>query len=215
MRPIATSRFGALCSALLLMAALSRPLIEPAAAATMMPSGFSEYVVASQLVMPTAFDFAPDGRLFVAEKRGIVKEFDSIDDTTPTVFADLRTEVHNAYDRGLLDIAVDPQFPERPYVYVFYAADAPIDGTAPTYGTPDADADTCPAGAECVASTRVSRLTAHDNGLAEETVLTADSCTEFPIHDGGGLAVGEDGALYASFGDGSWVGDDYGWHGAN
>ena len=42
--------------------------------------------------------FAADGRVFVAEKSGLVKVFDSLGDTTPTVFADLRTQVHNFLD---------------------------------------------------------------------------------------------------------------------
>ena len=82
--------------------------------------------------------------MFVAEKSGIVKTFDSIADTTPTVFADLRTQVHNYSDRGLLSLAVDPDFPAEPYVYVFYVHDAAIGGTRPRWGTPGATNDPCP-----------------------------------------------------------------------
>ena len=64
--------------------------------------GFSDSVVFSGLTEPTAVRFSPDGRVFVAEKSGLIKVFDSLKDTTPTVFADLRTEVHNFWDRGLL-----------------------------------------------------------------------------------------------------------------
>ena len=74
------------------------------------PSGgtFTDAVVFSGLTEPTTFRFASDGRIFVAEKRGIIKVFDSLTDTSPTIFADLRTEVDNYWDRGLLGLALDP-----------------------------------------------------------------------------------------------------------
>src|SRR5919106_123765 len=59
------------------------------------PPGFSETVVFDGLTEPTAVRFSPDGRVFVAEKSGLIKVFDNLSDTTPTVFADLRTQVHN------------------------------------------------------------------------------------------------------------------------
>ena len=63
--------------------------------------------------------FAPDGRVFVATKSGIINVFDSLDDTTPTQFADLRSKVHDYWDRGLLGHGARPGFTTgRPYVYV-------------------------------------------------------------------------------------------------
>src|SRR3954462_6145635 len=116
----------------LLLAGLARP--EHAAAAV--PTGFQETVVFRGLTEPTAVRFSPDGRIFVAEKSGLIKVFDSLADTTPSVFADLRTNVHNFWDRGLLGLALDPSFPTKPYVYVLYTYDAPIGGVAPTWGSP-------------------------------------------------------------------------------
>ena len=75
-------------------------------------------VVFDGLTRPTAIQFSPDGRVFVAEKSGLIRVFSDLSDTTPTVFADLRTNVHNYWDRGLLGLALDPQFPTKPYVYV-------------------------------------------------------------------------------------------------
>ena len=75
----------------------------PAAAVTV-PPGFQQQTVISGLTEPTTVRFSPDGRVFVAEKSGIIKVFDSINDTNPTIFADLRTEVHNYWDRGLLNM---------------------------------------------------------------------------------------------------------------
>ena len=83
------------------------------------------------LQQPTAFAFSPDGRVFVAEQSGLIKVFSDLDDTSATTFADLRTSVHNFWDRGLLGLALDPQFPTRPYVYVAYTYDAVIGGSRP------------------------------------------------------------------------------------
>ena len=41
-----------------------------------LPSGFQESTVYSGLTNPTAIEFASDGRVFVAEKRGVIKVFD-------------------------------------------------------------------------------------------------------------------------------------------
>ena len=60
---------------------------------------------------PSSNSPCPDGRIFVAEKSGLIKVFDNLNDPTPTVFADLRTKVHNFWDRGLLGMALHPSFP--------------------------------------------------------------------------------------------------------
>ena len=96
----------------------------PEAAASTMPTGFQEQVVFSGLSNPTNIEFSPDGRVFVAEKSGLIKVYDSLADLTPDVFADLRTNVHDQWDRGLLGLALAPGFPTNPWVYVLYTYDA-------------------------------------------------------------------------------------------
>ena len=108
-----------------------------------------------------AMRFAPDGRVFVAEKSGRIKVFDSLSDPTPTVFADLSAQVHDFWDRGLLGLALDPQLHRgRPYVYALYAYDkAPNSASTPRWG----DACATPPGPTadgCVISGRLSRLNA-------------------------------------------------------
>ena len=73
--------------------------------------------------------FSSDGRVFVAEKRGVIKVFDSLTDPTPDVFADLNVNVHNFWDRGLLGMALAPNFPTDPYVYVLYTYDHELGST--------------------------------------------------------------------------------------
>ena len=169
---------------------------------------FEESTVYSGLVNPTAIRFSPDGRIFVAEKRGVIKVFDNLSDTTPDIFADLRTNVYNFWDRGLLGLAIDPNFPTNPYIYALYTYDAPIGGTAPFWGTPNVDSDPCPnpPGATsdgCLVSGRLSRLKANGNVMETEEVLINDWCQQYPSHSIGSLAFGSDGALYVSGGDGS------------
>src|SRR5215212_800326 len=202
-----------------LLAAAVVVLLAPisANAVATLPSGFQEEAVLSGLTNPSNVEFSQDGRVFVAEKSGLIKVFDGLSDTTPTTFADLRTKVHNFWDRGLLGLALAPNFPSDPHVYVLYTYDAAIGGTAPRWGTAGVSSDPCPTppGATadgCVVSGRLSKLTASgDTMTGSEQVLIEDWCQQYPSHSVGNLAFGSDGALYVSAGDGAsfnWV--DYG-----
>src|SRR4029453_2435430 len=143
---------------------------------SVLPASFTEDILfAGQLTNPTAVRFLPDGRIFVAQKNGVIKVFDSLADTSPDQFADLSGNVHNFWDRGLLGFAIDPAFTAgRPYVYVLYTYDAPIGGSPPPWGgacatPPGATAD------GCVVSARLSRLTASGNTMTgSELVLIND-----------------------------------------
>jgi glucose/arabinose dehydrogenase len=219
--PKRAGRLGALVA--ITMAASSVVVVgttDPAAAASL-PPGFQEEIVFAGLTQPTAVRFSSDGRVFVAEKSGLVKVFDNLSDTTPTVFADLRTQVHNFWDRGLLDVALAPGFPTDPWVYVLYTFDAAIGGTAPRWGSVGGTSDGCPTppGATadgCVVAGRLSRLQASGNvAVGSEQVLIEDWCQQYPSHSIGSLAFGADGALYVSGGDGaSFNFVDYGQDGA-
>jgi glucose/arabinose dehydrogenase len=146
LRPCRRGRvLPATLSVALVLASLTALMVSaapPAQAATL--PGFEESTVFSGLANPTVVRFAGDGRVFVAEKRGVIKVFDSLTDSTPTVFADLRTNVYNFWDRGLLGMALAPSFPTDPSVYALYTHDAAIGGTAPRWGSPGADSDPAP-----------------------------------------------------------------------
>ena len=79
-------------------------------------AGFQDTVLPQTgLVDPAVIQFAVDGRLFVAEKSGAdCHVYDSLSDTTPTLAVDLRTAVHNFWDRGLLGMVLHPNFPATP-----------------------------------------------------------------------------------------------------
>jgi glucose/arabinose dehydrogenase len=176
-----------------------------------LPAGFQESVAFSGLDHPTALRFSPDGRIFVAEKNGRIKVFDDLADTTPTLFADLSTNVYNFWDRGLLGLALDPAFPSQPYVYVLYTYDHELGSSAPAprWGTPGVLSDPCPTppgptADGCLVSGRLSRLQASGNVMVgSEQVLIEDWCQQYPSHSIGSLAFGADGALYVSGGDGA------------
>ena len=191
----------------------------PSAQAQPLQPGFTETVVFSGLTDPTDVAFAPDGRVFVSEKSGLIKLFSSLNATTPTIAADLRTQVHNFWDRGLLSIAIDPQFPLRPYLYAFYTYDGKIGAVAPKWGQPGVSSDDCPTppgptDEGCVVSTRLSKLTISGGVVSGEQTLIHDWCQQFPSHSAGGLVFGPDGMLYASGGDGaSFLFTDYGQEG--
>src|SRR5689334_4366644 len=79
---------------------------------TTLPAGFVETpVVTSGLSNPTAMEFAPDGRLFVAQQGGQLRVIKN-GALLPTPFVSLT--VSSSSERGLLGIAFDPNFGTAP-----------------------------------------------------------------------------------------------------
>ncbi len=133
-------------------AAIAALLAVCAPAAATVPPGFTESTAISGLNTPTAVRFSPAGKIVVAEKTGVIKQFDSLSDTTPTVIADLSSEVHDFWDRGLLGLALDPGFDTNGRLYALY-----------TYNDHGWPAQSCPSppGATdsgCVVSGRLSMI---------------------------------------------------------
>jgi len=125
----------------------------------------------------TALAFAPDGRLFWAQRSGSVRVWQ---DGASRVFATVRTvttERNGSYsERGLLGLAISPTFATDRFVYAFYS-DA-NDTTQHVIRWYDCDGtgehptiiDTFPSGNDC-------------------------------CHKGGRIAFGPDGKLYVTLGD--------------
>ncbi len=207
--------------ALALAAVLAGALVlaAPAGADPALPDGFQDEVVLSNLDQPTNFRFAKDGRIFVALKSGEILAFEDFDDTTPQVFANLRTDVYDNSDRGLLGLALDPKFTEgRPYVYALYTYDHVLGDPAPApkYGAVDSGGDPdCPtqnSSHSCLVSGRLVRLAEdplneghaiESGGDPVQTELVQGWCQQFSSHSVGDLQFGPEGALYVSGGDGA------------
>ena len=113
------SRF--LLGACALVVLLSTPGVARADLA--LPDGFAEITVAKRLADPTALAYAPDGRMFVAEKSGRLRvvRADGVLASTPVI--DISDHVASAGDRGLLGIAVDAAFATNRFVYLLYTYD--------------------------------------------------------------------------------------------
>ena len=183
-----------------------------ARAALAVPAGFQQKAVITGLTNPTNVQFSPDGRVFVAEKGGVIKMYDSLTDTTPTVYADLRAEVYNFWDRGLLGLALDPDFPADPKVYVLYTYNGVIGGPPGMWPSSNGTDDECadPTGAGCDVSARLAVLT-ESGGEVSKKVLVEDWCQQYPSHTIGTIAFGADGMLYAGGGEGAgFSATDYG-----
>ncbi|MFL5338819.1 MAG: PQQ-dependent sugar dehydrogenase [Gemmataceae bacterium] len=142
-----------------------------------LPLGFSETALATGLTAPTAMEFAPDGRLFVAEQGGALRVVKN-GSLLPTPFVSLT--VDSSGERGLLGVTFDPNFATNQFVYVYY--------TVP--GSP--------------AHNRVSRFTANGDvaSAGSETVLMdLDNLSTAANHNGGALHFGSDGKLYIAVGE--------------
>src|SRR6186997_640711 len=87
-RPARARRAVTIAGVLMLAWLVSLTARADAARAGTVPAGFADSVAISGLTDPTAVRFARDGRVFVAEKSGLIKVFDGVSDPTPTVFAD-------------------------------------------------------------------------------------------------------------------------------
>ena len=85
--------------------------------------GFSSSIVLSGLTNPTAVRFASDGSVWVTQKNGKIMRYSSLSATTPTVFADLSAEVNQYWDHGMMGLALAPNFPTDPSIYVLYSYD--------------------------------------------------------------------------------------------
>jgi len=134
------------------------------ASAAILPSGFSETVIASGLSAPTAMDFAPDGRLFVCQQGGQLRVIKN-DVLLASAFLTVTTD--STGERGLLGIAFDPDFSNNQWVYIYYTVPgSPAHNRVSRF---TANGDVAVPGSESVILTSV--MTASSMWLWEKTRL--------------------------------------------
>ncbi|PYT11820.1 MAG: hypothetical protein DMF51_14575 [Acidobacteria bacterium] len=175
---VATGRRSCVGVAFLLLAAL------PAAAQTVNDPGLQVEVVAGGLSQPTTMAFIGDGDILVLQKaNGQVRRIiGGVLQPAPV----LDVGVGSLSERGLLGIALDPDFPVNRHVYLYLTESST---GADTVGVPG------PVG------NRVYRGTWDGTTLVNPTLILDLPVTPGPNHNGGVLAFGPDGALYAVIGD--------------
>jgi aldose sugar dehydrogenase len=132
--------------------------------------------------MPSSLTFTNDGRMFFNEvydgRIRVVENSQLLDEP----FALLDIAQPGGYtEHGLLGLALHPGFDTNGYVYVFYTVGG--------------------AGGQPIAQ-RIVRFTDQDNVATDETVIV-DNLPYGPrcCHNGGRIAFGPDGMLYATIGD--------------
>jgi glucose/arabinose dehydrogenase len=129
----------------------------------------------------TAFTQTPDGRMFVAQQGGQLRVVTAAGVLLTTPFITLT--VDDVGERGLLGVAVHPNFANNGYVYLYY--------TTPESG----------------AHNRISRFTANPANPNIVSVGSELRIADLPAlssatnHNGGALHFGIDGKLYVAVGD--------------
>ncbi len=94
------------------------------AVAATLPSGFQETTVVSGLNVPVGLEFLPDSRMLVIEQPGKIRlVVNNVLQTNPIL--DITSEVLYFREQGLLGIAIDPDYPTRPYIYLYYTNQTP------------------------------------------------------------------------------------------
>jgi hypothetical protein len=79
----------------------------------------------SGLSNPTSLEWSPDGEnMYITQKNGLVRVVNNgVLESTP--FIDISAMTNGTRDRGLLDIAIHPDFENTPYVYLLFTYDPP------------------------------------------------------------------------------------------
>jgi len=138
-------------------------------------------LVASGLEVPWAVAEAPDGRLFVTERPGRVRivRLGRGGGLEARPWATVPARANPDAERGLLGIALDPDFARNGFVYLYYSY----------------------AGAGGATLNRLVRM--HDSsGVGTDETVLLDNIPGSSNHDGGRIAFGPDGKLYVATGDG-------------
>lgn len=165
---------------------LTTPRIVPTTGRPAVPTALTQDVYVGGLMLPVAFEFAPDGHtLFVNELYGKVRLVED-GQLRPDPVVVLPTT--QGLEQGALGLALDPQFSRNRWFYVFYSQ--AVEGK----NEPRRN--------------RIVRFTEHNGRGTEETIILDNLPIGKPgpenvngDHNGGRIAFGPDGKLYVTMGD--------------
>ncbi len=162
----------------------ARSLVVPVAAQTV-PDGFSvETIHQKSAAKSTGFGLLPDGRvLVIGHHSGNVNLI--VEGAADPVTVATIPHLAISSERGLLGVAVDPEFPIESYVYLYYTSDSGVNRVAryPVEGA--------------LSDPTSTDLTIDVAG--EEILLEIVDDSEY--HNAGTLRFGSDNTLYVSHGD--------------
>jgi glucose/arabinose dehydrogenase len=151
------------------------------AARQALPTGFTRVDVGAGLTEPTAMVFKGD-RIFVTEKGGAIRVVREDGVLKPNPLTTLHVSTES--ERGLLGIALDPNYASNKFIYVYYTTGP---GAKNYSGDPE---------------NRVARLKKrqHQPGFKERILLDHIPSTN-GNHNGGDIHFGFDGKIYISVGE--------------
>ncbi|HEY8172313.1 MAG TPA: PQQ-dependent sugar dehydrogenase [Dehalococcoidia bacterium] len=169
--------------------------------------GFVTDVIVDELNAATVFAFAPDGRIFFGQKDGSIKIFKAGSLLATNYYT--VANVNDYHDRGLLGLALDPNFASNGWVYLSYTYDNnPADIGGPKTGQVIRVKANSPSGDVANPATMQvligSVVGTPAKPSCEDWPLDADCIpSDYDSHSVGNLKFGPDGKLYAAFGDGA------------
>ena len=135
-------------------------------------------VIADELESPSALAFAPDGRVFIAERRGSVRTLNGDSLSASSVAID-DVRMTGVGDGGLIGLTLDPEFERTHLAYALYTVDGRDGGLR----------------------FRLARFR-EVNGVLGERAVLLDDLAAAPSGPTGAIGVGPDGMLYVALDDG-------------
>ncbi len=146
--------------------------------------GFTADVLATDLNAAAAMAVAPDGRVFIAEQTGLLRVWKD-GRLAPKPALDLSERLDTYWERGLIGVALHPDFPHTPHLFVLYVAKEPFPHHVVSRFTVVGD--------QVDASSEHVLLEGDDQSKIGGTVPWG--------HQGGPLCFGPDGCLYIGLGE--------------
>jgi glucose/arabinose dehydrogenase len=168
---------------------------------TSVPIDFEEQVVVGGLTYPTSFAFLPSGDILIGENSGVVRLY-SNGQLLSTPFIDISDQVNDYWDRGLISIAVDPDFESNGYVYLYFT----YENDSSDYVGPKTGRliRVTSSGETASISTQVTLLGSIVGSSCNSFPASADCIpSDAPSHSGGDIRFASDGSLFATIGDGA------------